>query len=661
MTLDTAGVLGDSGIIASRLETFESRPQQLEMAAAVGRAIENESHLLVEAGTGVGKSFAYLVPAILAAISQQTDDQEKKKPLIVSTNTISLQEQLIGRDIPFLNSVMPVEFSAVLAKGRSNYISLRRLTGTVSRADTTLSEPADAAQLKQIEAWSRQTTDGSRADLSFRPNISVWDEIASDHGNCLGRKCPTYNDCFYYKARRRVWNADLLVVNHALFFSDLALRRDGANILPDYDVVVFDEAHTIADVAADHLGLALSSSQVDYALRRLYSVRTNRGLLVRLGVREAQELAVNTRLQAAEFFDHLLQWRQQSGPSNGRIPEPPSVLNSLTPELNRLSTLLSRHAAGLKDEGNRTELQAAADRCRAIGLALNSWMNQNLTDSVYWMETFGRNKDQVKLNCAPIDVGPVLRDELFNAVPSVIMTSATLAVGANNFAFTRNRLGLTQTAEVQLGSPFDYRRQTKLFLPGPQAPDPVCDSRAYEQWVCEQIKIQVTATSGRSFVLFTSYAMLRSCCARLSAWLSENNFNLLSQGSGLPRSMMLDRFRNGSRTVLCGTDSFWQGVDVPGDSLQNVIITRLPFSVPDHPLTEARLARIRENGGNPFMEHQVPEAIIKLKQGFGRLIRSREDTGRVVILDPRVRTKRYGRLFLDSLPECEVFVIGEDE
>lgn len=261
MTLDTESVLGPEGAIARRLERFESRPQQLEMAAAVERAIATESHLLVEAGTGVGKSFAYLVPAILSISGR--DQQEGRKSVIISTNTISLQEQLIGRDIPFLNSVLPVEFSAVLAKGRSNYISLRRMNGAVAQAESTFSEPEDLQQLKDVAAWSRDTTDGSRADLAFRPSFAVWDEVASDHGNCLGRKCPTYDDCHYYKARRRVWNAHIVVVNHALFFSDLALRREGASILPDYDVVVFDEAHTIADVAADHMGLAISDSQID--------------------------------------------------------------------------------------------------------------------------------------------------------------------------------------------------------------------------------------------------------------------------------------------------------------------------------------------------------------------------------------------------------------
>ncbi len=654
MTLNTASVLGDDGVIARRLDNYESRPQQLEMAAAVERAIQAESHLLVEAGTGVGKSFAYLVPAILSVTGAEVPEGEKRKSLIVSTNTISLQEQLIGRDIPFLNSVLPIEFSAVLAKGRSNYVSLRRLKGAVARAESTLFEQEDLKQLQQVSGWARSTSDGSRSDLAFRPSFTVWDEVASDHGNCLGRKCPTYNTCHYYKARRRVWNADVVVVNHALFFSDLALRREGANILPDYDVVIFDEAHTIADVAADHMGLSLSENQVDYTLRRLYNQRSNRGLLVRHGLNDAQQQCVNVRLTAGEFFHDLGEWQRRFGKANGRVAQPPQVMNSLTPELHRLGTQLSRHAAALSDDGDRVELQSAADRCVSLGSSLNSWINQNFEESVYWIERAGRDKSRVKLFCSPIDVGPILRDELFNAVPSVILTSATLAVQKENFGFTKQRLGLTQNEELRLGSPFDYQRQVRLFLPPRGTPDPAAQSRDYEAYVCESIKQHVTATDGHAFVLFTSYSMLKNCAERLTSWLADKNMNLLSQGSGLPRSLMLERFRSNPRAVLFGTDSFWQGVDVPGDALQNVIITRLPFSVPDHPLTEARVERIRDRGGNPFMDHQVPEAIIKLKQGFGRLIRTQTDTGRVVILDPRVRTKRYGRLFLESLPECNV-------
>ncbi|MCA9138506.1 MAG: helicase, partial [Planctomycetales bacterium] len=473
--------------------------------------------------------------------------------------------------------------------------------------------------------------------------------------------CKHFKDCFYFRARRRAMNAQLLIVNHALFFSDLALRKEGISLLPNYDAVILDECHTAETVAGDHLGLRLTSGQFTFLFDRLYNDRQQKGLLVDKDLRGLQAEVDRLRFAHSTFLADVLDWKRDHAPPNGRVRAPDVVSNPLSKPMKDLAIKLLTQANGQNQEADRLDFESAHDRLTLLATSLDRWLKQDEDDAVYWVEATPSRSgmDRVQLSSSPIDVGAALRECLFQnkMIRSVVMTSATIASGNDDkFTFFRSRVGLTGGMSVRVGSPFDYKKQSQIIVVR-DLPDPSQQRDEFEAALPDQIKRFVDHTGGHAFVLFTSYGLLKHCASRLAPWLASKNLSLYTQGGDQTRSQMVEAFKK-NPGVLFGTDSFWQGVDVPGDALTNVIITKLPFSVPDHPLLEARLDAIRKSGGNPFSDYQLPEAAIKFRQGVGRLIRTRADRGMVVVLDPRVSTKPYGKLFLESLPDQPVHFVS---
>ena len=650
-----AAVFAGDGPLARSLPDFEPREGQLAMAAAVARAFENGGILLAEAGTGTGKTLAYLVPAIL-----------NRQRVLISTGTKNLQEQIFFKDIPALRDALGVPFSATYMKGRANYLCLHRLDQLNDAGGSGALLPASHdVFLPVIRDWATTTDTGDRAEIEDLPeDLAFWNEVSATAETCLGTECPRYDDCFVTRMRQRAAESDVVIVNHHLLCADAAVRqRAFGEVIPACSHAVVDEAHQLEDVATQYFGYNLSTYRVEELVHDIERVMATGGAPDR-SKRDALERALERlRDDGRRFFTELAYAHRTDGRARGeeRVRATPSSLAQageaaayLAGALDVVEEALGRLTPGApadpkddEDDGGRRgqgeQLDALVRRTGELRTDLRFLLRASAEEYVFFVEFRGRG---VFLRASPIDVSAIVRELLLDRMRTTVLTSATLTVDGA-FAYIRDRLGILSAAEIRLPSEFDFERQTVMYLP-PRMPDP--RSPDFAVAAGRQVIEILKRTRGRAFVLFTSYATLRAVQAMAEMAL---DYPLFVQGT-LPRSQLLKRFRETPHSVLLATSSFWQGVDVVGEALSCVIIDKLPFASPGEPVTAARIEAIRARGGAPFDEYQVPLAILALRQGLGRLIRHRRDRGVLTVLDPRLRTKGYGRRFLASLPPAPV-------
>jgi len=621
---------GRKGLLSEWHPNYEFRPGQLEMSEAIQSALADRKHLIVEAGTGTGKTLAYLVPAILSG-----------RRVVISTGTKNLQEQLFFKDIPFLEKHLG-PLRACYMKGRGNYACRQKIYD--AEKEPVLEGLEEVADFQIIREWEKRTETGDRAEIRTLPESSgAWAKIDARGERCTGQKCPQFERCFITRMHQKALESDIIIVNHHLFFADLAVKgdSDAAGIIPDYGAVIFDEAHEIEEVAGQYFGVSVSNYQFEELTRDVSALAARK----EFGSQELERILLTVGERATHFLSLF------------NAPDGRTAFRSHEAFLMKNEEVYRDVLAGLELIALQLELLKASPdeaiplthRAREIARRLQFFMEGSDRRFVYWIERRGRG---TFLQATPIDVSSILDEKLFDAIDSVILTSATLAV-AGGFEFTKVRLGLRSARTLLVPSHFDYAAQALLYVPQ-TLPDP--RNAAFTSAAAREIVELLFLSRGRAFVLFTSNQQMRLIYDRVSL---EVPYQTLLQGTG-PRTALLEEFRSTPNAVLFATSSFWQGVDVPGEQLSMVIIDKLPFAVPSDPIVEARVSAIRDEGGDPFHAYQVPQAAIALKQGFGRLIRSRTDRGVLALLDNRITKTRYGQIFFDSLPDYAFTTKRED-